>query len=219
MYKNIIILVWWLAILVIVKVWNNFNFSNGNSILFIILIVVLPLALYIFGVIYKKRLLKQKNLRKKPFFEIIQDDYKTKKLQKEFLEQVEFLKLNLNSKENQLLLSNNKIEISFEKNYTKINLLNTKITYYFYYSNYINNFTKFDKRMIQYHSTKYLYNQIIELLKKLTCNQLTYMENKKNCKLIDSITKEILYDNNKKTDKKQKYTNVIPINLNENKPF
>lgn len=73
--------------------------------------------------------------------------------------------------------------------------------------------------MIQYHSTKYLYNQIIELLKKLTCNQLTYMENKKNCKLIDSITKEILYDNNKKTDKKQKYTNVIPINLNENKPF
>ena len=45
------------------------------------------------------------------------------------------------------------------------------------------------------------------------------MENKKNCKLIDSITKEILYDNNKKTDKKQKYTNVIPINLNENKPF
>ena len=160
MYKNIIILVWWLAILVIFKVWNNFNFSNGNSILFIILIVVLPLALYIFGVIYKKRLLKQKNLRKKPFFEIIQDDYKTKKLQKEFLEQVEFLKLNLNSKENQLLLSNNKIEISFEKNYTKINLLNTKITYYFYYSNYINNFTKFDKRMIQYHSTKYLYNQI-----------------------------------------------------------
>ncbi|MFR5891499.1 MAG: hypothetical protein ACLUG4_03185 [Bacilli bacterium] len=135
------------------------------------------------------------------------------------MEQVEFLKLNLNSKENQLLLSNNKIEISFEKNYTKINLLNTKITYYFYYSNYINNFTKFDKRMIQYHSTKYLYNQIIELLKKLTCNQLTYMENKKNCKLIDSITKEILYDNNKKTDKKQKYTNVIPINLNENKPF
>ena len=65
MYKNIIILVWWLAILVIFKVWNNFNFSNGNSILFIILIVVFPLALYIFGVIYKKKLLKQKNLRKK----------------------------------------------------------------------------------------------------------------------------------------------------------
>lgn len=97
MYKNIIILVWWLAILVIFKVWNNFNFSNGNSILFIILIVVFPLALYIFGVIYKKKLLKQKNLRKKPFFEIIQDDYKTKKLQKEFLEQIEFLKFNLNS--------------------------------------------------------------------------------------------------------------------------
>ena len=124
MYTNIIILVWWLAILVIFKVWNNFNFSNGNSILFIILIVVLPLALYIFGVIYKKRLLKQKNLRKKPFFEIIQDDYKTKKLQKEFLEQVEFLKLNLNSKENQLLLSNNKIEISFEKNNFKLCLRN-----------------------------------------------------------------------------------------------
>ena len=69
--------------------------------------------------------------------------------------------------------------------------------------------------MIQYHSTIYLYQQMLVLLKKLTCNQLTYMENKKNCKLINSITNEILYDNNKKMDKKQKYTHIVTMHLSE----
>lgn len=69
--------------------------------------------------------------------------------------------------------------------------------------------------MIQYHSTVYLYQQMLVLLKKLTCNQLTYMENKKNCKLINSITNEILYDNNKKMDKKQKYTHIVTMHLSE----
>lgn len=41
------------------------------------------------------------------------------------------------------------------------------------------------------------------------------MENKKNCKLINSITNEILYDNNKKMDKKQKYTHIVTMHLSE----
>ena len=79
----------------------------------------------------------------------------------------------------QLFLSNNKIEISFEKNYTKISLVNTRITYYFYYSNHIYHFTKFDKRMIQYHSTIYLYQQMLVLLKNLPVINLLIWKTKR----------------------------------------
>lgn len=213
MYKNIIILVWWLMILVIFKIWNNFVFENGSSLLFVFLIVVLPLTLYIFGIVYKNSLLKQKSLKKKPLFENIQSDYEANKLQKIFSDEIEKLKLNVEKKEEKIMLHNNQVAIVFERHYSQIKLIQTKVVYYFYYGTHFTSITSFDQKMLQFHSPNYLYNQVKTQLAKLLECSLTYMENKKCYKLIDSTTNKVLYDSAKKPKAKQKYNKVIQIEL------
>ena len=78
MYRNIIILVWW----IIFKVTTNFVFKNGLSILFILLLVVLPVTLYIITTIYKQQLIKKKKRKKIRYIARLNEDIENKQFQK-----------------------------------------------------------------------------------------------------------------------------------------
>lgn len=193
MYKNIIVLIWWIVILIIFKVTINFEFSGGNSILFVTLLIVLPLALYIYGVICKKKLLKKKLAKKEPFFNIIKKDLNNKKFQKEFLDKLVGYNFTLNKKEEFIRLYNDVVDINFDKNFACIMLIGTNVIFRYYYISKIKEFSKYDKRLIQYYSTLYLYKLILEKLDSITNKTLLYFENKKGCILLDEKNQEVIY--------------------------
>lgn len=211
MYKNLIILIWWLIILIVFKVTTNFVFRNGNSLIFILLMVVIPLTLYIFGVVYKKQLIKQKKLRKGPYIEIIKNDYKNKKFNKDFLDKLNQYHFTTELTENNLDVFNDQFLISFTKTHAYLAIKNTKIVYHYYYTSKLKDFSKYDKKLIQYHPTTYLYELLIIQINNLSSKELNYFEDKDQYALIADSTDEVFYNNFKKIPKKKK--NAIKIYL------
>ncbi len=212
-YKNLIILVWWIVILIIFKVTTNFEFSHGNSLIFVFLMFALPLTLYIFGLVYKKKLLKAKALKKGPYIDKIKNDYKNKILQKEFSNNIKNLAFAIEQINDEVVLDNPHLLIVFQKERASLHLKETKIYYYYYYSLKVKEYCKYDKKLLQYNSTIYLYHLIIEKLNTLIEHPLNYIENKKNFWLVDSITSEVLYTNAKGPFKKKRSNQVKEINL------
>ena len=219
MYKNIIILIWWISILVIFKVTTNFEFVGGSSILFISLLIGFPLALYIYGVICKKRLLKKKLAKKEPFFNVIKKDFNNKKFQKEFLDKLIGYNFVLNKKEEFINIYNDTINICFDKNFACIIFNETNVIFRYYYVSRIKDFTKYDVRLIHYYSTTYLYKLLLEKIEALINKSLLYYENKKGCILLDEKTQTIIYSTLLKNVKTKKLKITKRIVLNKNKPI
>ena len=202
-YKNLIILLWWMIILIAFKIINNFEFENGTSLIFIGLLVVLPTFLYIFGLIHKFKLKKIKSVNNGPYIKIIKKDIETKKFEKEFLEDIEHLKFNFVESDN-IELQNEKIQIVFTNEYAYIKLIDTKVIYRYYYVNKFRYYSKYDTRYLQYRPTTYLYTLLLSRIKDLSSKEFKYIENRRSIKLIDIETNEIIYS--LKKEKKQLYT-------------
>ncbi len=199
-YKNLIILLWWMVILISFKIINNFEFENGTSLIFIGLLVILPVTLYIFGLIHKLKLKKIKSINNGPYIKIIKKDIETKKFEKEFLEDIEHLKFDFIESDN-IELRNEKIQIVFTNEYAYIKMIDTKVIYRYYYVNKFRYYSKYDTRYLQYRSTTYLYTLLLSRIKELSSKEYTYIENRRSIKLIDNETDEIIY--NMKKEKKQ----------------
>ena len=71
MYRNIIILLWWIVILVLFKITTNFEFHHGLSLLFIFLVVFVPLSFYLITKIYQQKLIRAKRNRKGNYYQSI----------------------------------------------------------------------------------------------------------------------------------------------------
>ena len=199
-YKNLIVLLWWTVILISFKIINNFEFKNGTSLIFVGLLIVLPVSLYIFGLIHKIKLKRIKAINNGPFIEIIKKDIETKKFEKEFLDDVEHLKFNFIESEN-IELRNDTIQIVFTKEFAFIKLIDKKVIYRYYYVNKFKSYSKYDTRYLQYRPTTHLYTLMLSKIKDLTNKEYIYVENRRTVKLIDSETQEIIYSIKK--EKKQ----------------
>ena len=75
MYRNIIILLWWIVILVLFKITTNFEFHHGLSLLFIFLVVFVPLSFYLITKIYQQKLIRAKRNRKGNYYQRIKKDF------------------------------------------------------------------------------------------------------------------------------------------------
>ena len=133
-YKNIIILLWWITVLVAFKIINNFEFKNGTSLIFIGLLIIFPLTLYILSIIRKIRLMKIKAINNGPYIKIIEQDVKTKKFEKEFLEELEDISLEFIEGE-EIELKNELLQVVFTNEYAYIKLNDKKVIYRYYYVN------------------------------------------------------------------------------------
>lgn len=201
MFKNIIILIWWLIVLIIFKVTINFEFSNGNSLIFIALLIIPPIVLYVYGKIYKKYQVKLNKIKKEPYFNLIKKDLDKKVFKIEFLDKLIGYNVLLNVQEEFINLSNDYITISFNKNFACIIINNTNVIYKYFYSSSYKNYTKYDERLFKYKTTIDLYESIINKLELLANKNLLYFENKKGCILLNKKTNEVLYTTFKKTKK------------------
>ena len=188
MYRNIIILVWWIIILVIFKVTTNFVFKNGLSILFILLLVVLPIAR-------------------------LNEDIENKQFQKSLIVPLEELvgKTEFTKEEENIIVDSKNISIIFNKYKAKLVVKNTLVEYNFYYSSKLEVMTSYDSRFYQYHETNYLYFALINLVKNLISEPLIYEVNKKKYSLTTLNSNIILYQN--KHLKKNKTIVKEEINL------
>lgn len=192
-YKNIIILLWWITVLVAFKIINNFEFKNGTSLIFIGLLIIFPLTLYILSIIRKIRLMKIKAINNGPYIKIIEQDVKTKKFEKEFLEELEYLSLEFIEGE-EIELKNELLQVVFTNEYAYIKLNDKKVIYRYYYVNKFLSYTKYDNRYLQYYPTTHLYALMIEKIKELSNNEYIYVENRRSIKLINKKTEEVIYN-------------------------
>lgn len=192
-YKNIIILLWWITVLVAFKIINNFEFKNGTSLIFIGLLIIFPLTLYILSIIRKIRLMKIKAINNGPYIKIIEQDVKTKKFEKEFLEELEDISLEFIEGE-EIELKNELLQVVFTNEYAYIKLNDKKVIYRYYYVNKFLSYTKYDNRYLQYYPTTHLYALMIERIKELSNNEYIYVENRRSIKLINKKTEEVIYN-------------------------
>ena len=192
-YKNIIILLWWITVLVAFKIINNFEFKNGTSLIFIGLLIIFPLTLYILSIIRKIRLMKIKAINNGPYIKIIEQDVKTKKFEKEFLEELEDISLEFIEGE-EIELNNELLQVVFTNEYAYIKLNDKKVIYRYYYVNKFLSYTKYDNRYLQYYPTTHLYALMIEKIKELSNNEYIYVENRRSIKLINKETEEVIYN-------------------------
>lgn len=214
MYKNIIILLWWLIILITFKITTNFIFSNGNSIIFVLLLVVIPLTLYILAIIFKRNLLKNKKKSKLPYLERINNDYQDKTFNKEFISKIKEYNFSTTSYDNMIIVSNELLEISFNDKCTVLSIKETDVYFRYYYQNKFSGISKYDKKYLQYKNTKYLYNLLVNKINLLLSNKLIYQTKGKTVKLTIADSGEILYTNAKKLSLKDKYKIIKVINEN-----
>lgn len=204
MFKNIIILIWWIIVLIVFKVTTNFEFSNGNSLIFVGLLVIIPLTLFIIANIFKKKLMKEGKKNKIPYFQRIKEDIKSKTFYNEFLSKISTLNFSQIEEDNKIILVSNLLEIVFSQSLVSISIKNTQVIYRYYYSNKFTELSKYDKKYLQYKGTSVLYQLLVEKVLLLSNNELTYFENKKHAKLILTATDEVLFTNSKKVKFKLK---------------
>lgn len=193
-FRNIIVLVWLILILILFKIINNFNFKNGQSIIFALLLAVIPSFVYILSHINKKKIKVARTNRKMSFFEKIKDDYKTKKFQKHLLDKLEDLGLSFDLvDESAITLKNQFLNICFDLNEASISINDTLVNYRFFYleSDELN---KYDTTYMAKRDTLALYIAIVNKIKQLINVKMIYQNDWKRIVLYRMDSEAVLYE-------------------------
>jgi len=199
-FKHLIVLIWIFLILLIFKITNNFVFKGGSSILFLVLLISLPTFIYIYS-LHLTKLVREKNIQKESFLNLIKEDIETNKFKKHMLDKI--IEMGLNYKLNEAINQINVdiynyeheiLSLSFDINKATLKILSTSIEYLFYYSYKIDEFTKYDLKNFEYKETIILYTMIIERISKLINRKYIYIQSKKRRQLIDLATNEKVFD-------------------------
>lgn len=193
-FRNIIVLVWLILILILFKIINNFNFKNGQSIIFALLLAVIPSFVYILSHINKKKIKVARTNRKMSFFEKIKDDYKTKKFQKHLLDKLEGLGLSFDLvDESAITLKNQFLNICFDLNEASISINDTLVNYRFFYleSDELN---KYDTTYMAKRDTLALYIAIVNKIKQLINVKMIYQNDWKRIILYRMDSEAVLYE-------------------------
>lgn len=218
MYRNLIILLWWIIIILVFKLTINFKFHHGLSLVFIALMIVLPLFLYIFTSIHRKKLIKRKKVRKLTYFNRIKNDYQNKIFEKELLNPLKknIGQLDFSYNEEKIEIKNEQFIISFYPTKAILEIIGTKVKYNYYYTHKYDNLSFYDTKFVQYHDTEYLYDTIIQKLDALSKEELLYQEGINCCKLttIDESNTFFIMKNSKKKNNQYSKSTIIEIKRN-----
>ena len=207
-----IILIWILLVLLFFKVYNNFYFKNNQSILFILMLLIVPIVLTIIKNVIHKKNLKFFYECKNNYFELVEkliNDSMIKELYE--ITNVKVVDKNI------YFGSNYQGVINYNRTYLEIRILNTYVSFKFYYNKTLNETLLFDRTGYQNQDPKVLYNDVILLVKSLINGELTYKELTKKDKIcisklyIDGVLRFSFYL--KKHHKDKKYTKNLKIKL------
>lgn len=207
MYRNLIILLWWISIILIFKLTINFQFHRGLSLVFIALMILPPFCLYIFTSIHRRKLINRKRNRKLTYFNRIKKDYQSKIFEKEFLHPLmkNFGPLDFIYNEEKIEIKNEQFIITFFPTKAILKINETKVKYQYYYTHKYDDLSFYDTKFLQYHDTEYLYNTIIEKLNILSKEELLYQEGTNCCKLTTVDEKNVLFLSNTSKKKNAQY--------------
>lgn len=199
-YRYLLVLLWLLIILIVFKITTNFVFQNGNSLLFLFLLVSFPLFLYVYTLCNTKATRKKRIQKENGYFKRIEEDFQNGHFETYFLKRLKDLgikgeeekledKVQVQiSKENEVLFY-----LSLQKEQAILHLEHTQIDYHFYYASCHESATKYDFRNLQYKDTKILYIKIIERVESLLHGEYVYEQNKKQITLRKLQNQEIVY--------------------------
>lgn len=200
-FHHLIVLIWLILVIVIFKITTNFKFSNGNSLIFLALIITFPTFIYIFTAVSKKKLKNKLKQKRTIYFDKIKDDIKKSYFKDNLLNKIDELglkyKLIENEKELRINISMKDIDtfnLTFTEDFAVLQLYNTIISFSFYYSNYIGEYSKYDIRNFEYKETKVLYLKILEKITSLINRTYIYFQSNKLVKLTDKDTNEVVYE-------------------------
>lgn len=215
MYRNFIILIWWMIIIVVFKIITNFKFHNGLSILFVGLLVIPPLALYIFTSIHKRSLIRKKKARGKTYFSRIKRDFQNKNMERVFIHTLTatYGHVELIYNEEKIEIKHDYFSIVFLPNKAILSIHNTRVIYQYYYTHKYDGFSVYDKRYLQYHDLSYLYTVILTKINTLFAAPLIYFEGPRCCMLSSSDESTIYYKKNSHRNKKEKYQSKVIIEM------
>lgn len=180
-YHSIIILLYEFLILLIFWLITGFIFENNNSLILIFLMIVPPLVLYIFYYIKRKKNSIKFNDYHSSYFSVIKKDIKTTKIDDLLIKPLKEYLSDLVYKvtDKQIYLNggkNNKITIMIEENLATLLIDNTKIIYQYIYDYKGIDVTKYDFKGLKRYPTTKLYELIINQVKQLVNQNLTYTE-------------------------------------------
>lgn len=201
--------------IIIFKLTINFKFHHGLSLVFIALMIVLPLFLYIFTSIHRKKLIKKKKIRKLTYFSRIKNDYQNKIFEKEFLNPLikNMGQLDFSYSEEKIEIKNEEFSISFYPTKAILEIIGTKVKYQYYYTHKYDELSFYDTKFIQYHDTEYLYDAIIQKLDALSKEELLYQEGINCCKLATTDEKDTFYKKRNSKKKNDQYSKSIIITI------
>ncbi len=200
-FHNLIVLIWLIIVVGIFKITTNLQFSNGNSLIFLALIIIFPSFIYIYTAVNKKKIRKLKKTQQATYYNQIKESIKKEQFKEELLDKILELGLEYKLVEAQdttsvtiYTLDYTMFNLTFTYDYAMLQLCNTEITYYFYYSNHMSEYSKYDLRNFQYKEIKILYLKIIERITSLIQNVYVYTQSNKLLRLTMQDTNEIIYE-------------------------
>lgn len=201
--------------ILVFKLTINFKFHHGLSLVFIALMIVLPLCLYIFTSIHKRRLINKKKIRKLTYFSRIKKDYQSKIFEKELLNPLmkNMGQLDFSYSEEKIEVKNEQFSLSFYPTKAILEIIGTKVKYQYYYTHKYDNLSFYDTKFVQYHDTEYLYDIIIQKLDALSKEELLYQEGNNCCKLTTTDEKNTFYTSKNSKKKNDQYSKSIIITI------
>lgn len=215
MYRNIIILLWWIVILVLFKITTNFEFHHGLSLLFIFLVVFVPLGFYLITKIYQQKLIRAKRNRKGNYYQRIKKDFEGKQLEKNLLCPLRACigDMDIKIENDEIKLIHPQLICTFQQKKATIQIVDTRVCYGYYYSFQIDRMHIYNTLHLQYHDTNYLYQLMLTQIQLLAQEVLLYQENKNNCLLTNLDQTKVLYQENSKRRQKEKYKQVKTVEI------
>lgn len=217
-YRHLIVLIWLIIVLLIFKLTINFKFTNGLSLLFIFLLIIVPICFYIYIKILINKNIEKISLNKNGYYQVLLKDINTINFTTNFLEKLSLLNLKylLNMDDQPLIkvINHNDqiLDIVFSETKASINIVNTNIKFNFYYSHIIDDFTKYDLRNFEYKDPIVLYTKIIEKVSELINKEYIYICSNKKMVLTTIIDKKDIYQyENKKREKVKKEQKIIKL--------
>lgn len=205
-YKNIITLIWCVGVFLYFKIAHNFQFKNGSSIIFLLLILVLPLGLNIYYNVVRHRTKKLKKAHQGNFFDQIKYDFLSKEVNRPLLNHLYQMNRNtkVEDKGDEITIatgSDTYLFITFTSKFCKISMENTEIVYYLYYERVVFDTTSYDQKGFKYYATDNIYQAILKIVKNLKRERLFYQELRQHNKLLqirllDRTDDQVIYEKN-----------------------
>lgn len=203
-YKNIITLIWCIGVFVYFKIAYNFQFKNGSSLIFLLLILVLPLGLNLYYGLVRLKTKKLKKAHQASFFDQIKYDFLSKEINRALLNPFHLSNrtTKVEEKEDEINIvtgSDTYLLITFNSKYCKIEVENTQIVYYLYYERVVFDTSIYDQKGFKYYATENLYQAILRIVHNLKKERLFYQEIRQNnkvlvVKLLDREQDKVIYE-------------------------